>query len=429
MAKDMCKSRASKSRNDWVVCQIGAREHYLLAAELHARKQLAALCTDAWAGPASTWRAVSSIRRGAGLRIGERFSPALENAHVLCETPFSTAVHSLRMFRSSARGLWPRTMETNRWFASRMAARLQREGILAGKSRPSPPIVFAYSYAALEILETAKRAGCVTVLGQIDPGPVASERVAEVARSHGFADTLSRPPDEYWDRWRREVELADVIVVNSPWSREAVLRAGVDARKISIAPLAYVGKKDFPTSRTFPKAFSENHPMEVLFLGQVNVHKGAVELLQAMQRLKDAPIRLTLVGTVQDGLKDHFAYIPGVRWVGSVPRSEAASYYSNAHVFVLPTHSDGFALTQLEAQAYGLPVFASKWCGEVVEDGVNGKLIDPVSPDAVEAVLRWGLDNTRALADMAKRAKLRISAFSPENAVSAILRAIQCRVE
>ena len=37
------------------------------------------------------------------------------------------------------------------------------------------------------------------------------------------------------------------------------------------------------------------------------------------------------------------------------------------------------AITQLEAQAHGLPVMASKNCGKVVENGVNGIILDEPS--------------------------------------------------
>ena len=56
-----------------------------------------------------------------------------------------------------------------------------------------------------------------------------------------------------------------------------------------------------------------------------------------------------------------------VRWVGPIARGEVAKWYREADVFMFPTHSDGFGLTQLEAQAWKLPVIASPFCGEVVQ--------------------------------------------------------------
>jgi glycosyltransferase involved in cell wall biosynthesis len=38
---------------------------------------------------------------------------------------------------------------------------------------------------------------------------------------------------------------------------------------------------------------------------------------------------------------------------------------------VFPTFSDGFGLTQLEAQAWILPIITTNFCGKLVEDEQN----------------------------------------------------------
>lgn len=59
-------------------------------------------------------------------------------------------------------------------------------------------------------------------------------------------------------------------------------------------------------------------------------------------------------------------------------------------VFVLPTLSDGFAITQLEALAHGLPVITTPNCGRVVEDGKTGFIVPPRdSQKLAEAILRF----------------------------------------
>jgi glycosyltransferase involved in cell wall biosynthesis len=58
-----------------------------------------------------------------------------------------------------------------------------------------------------------------------------------------------------------------------------------------------------------------------------------------------------------------------------VSRDRAAGWYRRSDVFVLPTLSDGFALTQLEAVAHGLPVITTPNCCRVVEDDKTGSII------------------------------------------------------
>jgi glycosyltransferase involved in cell wall biosynthesis len=79
------------------------------------------------------------------------------------------------------------------------------------------------------------------------------------------------------------------------------------------------------------------------------------------------------------------------------------SYYRDADVFILPTLSDGFGLTQLEAQAWKLPVIASRYCGEVVRDGVNGVVLEEVSGVAIAEVIRGLLRQPEKLLGMSIR--------------------------
>ena len=166
--------RISASRRDcgrdWIICQIGAREHYALGAEFHRRGRLRALCTDVWAGEGSLWRAVAALSASRGRNIRGRYEPSLADARVISLDFASVASASLCAKLDRRRSLWERVMMANRRFDGAMARRLE-SGDLLGPRAGRRPVVFAYSYAAREIFSVAKRAGCITVLGQIDPGP------------------------------------------------------------------------------------------------------------------------------------------------------------------------------------------------------------------------------------------------------------------
>jgi glycosyltransferase involved in cell wall biosynthesis len=313
-------------------------------------------------------------------------------------------------------------MAANRWFGA-MAVQLLRQNALLAPARGARPTVFAYSYAALEILQAARGAGCRTILGQIDPGPFEDDHIAAVSGRHGLdAARFERPPPDYWQRWREECRLADVIVVNSHWSREALVMAGIPAERLRTAPLAFDAARVQPGGRTYPAAFSATRPLQLLFLGQVNVRKGILELLQAMRLLAGTPVHLKIVGPVDPNIADRVVPSAQVSVVGAVPRTEAMAHYAAADAMVLPTHSDGFAITQIEAQAAGLPLFVSRHCGEVIVEGESGRFIDPVSPDAIAAMIRWALDHPRELARMSECAPGVAAAFTPDRAVDALVR-------
>jgi glycosyltransferase involved in cell wall biosynthesis len=141
--------------------------------------------------------------------------------------------------------------------------------------------------------------------------------------------------------------------------------------------------------------------MRVLFLGQINVRKGSAQLLEAARLLANEPVEFWLVGPRQISADtNHGSHI---KWCGAVPRSRVDEFYRDADVFILPTFSDGFGLTQLEAQSWKLPVIATRFCGTVVKHGHNGLILDEVSGQSIAATLRELLHSPDRLAAMSQQ--------------------------
>jgi glycosyltransferase involved in cell wall biosynthesis len=270
-------------------------------------------------------------------------------------------------------------------------------------------VLFAYSYAARSLLEFAKEAGWLTVLGQIDPGRAQEETVASLERRTGLKGGSWMPaPDSYWDEWRAECALADRILVNSEWCRQGLTMQGVREEKLRVTPLVFEpadGARDF--ERSYPARFTAERPLRILFLGQVCLLKGIGIVTEAADLLAGLPVEIQVVGPIQIPLTAEQLRHPVLRWIGGVPRSAVGRYYREADVFLFPTYSDGFGLTQLEAQSWKLPLVVSRFCGQVVENGVNGLVIDPLSTEALTDTIRNLLTNPDDLARMAGRAELR----------------------
>jgi glycosyltransferase involved in cell wall biosynthesis len=162
------------------------------------------------------------------------------------------------------------------------------------------------------------------------------------------------------------------------------VKEGVPAEKMEIVPLVYeetVG--GLPAERPAKEGLN----LEILFLGQINLRKGMGRLLEAMRLLKDEPISLTLAGPSEID-PSAWGDLPRVKWVGVIPRSEVGKSYEAADLFILPTLSDGYALTQLEALAHGLPVLASRHCGEAVTHGGNGWVLPDLEPENIANAIR-----------------------------------------
>jgi glycosyltransferase involved in cell wall biosynthesis len=248
-------------------------------------------------------------------------------------------------------------------------------------------VVFAHSYAALHILRAAKLRGWTTVLGQIDPGQEHFAIVRRLAEANpDYGPPPAPPPAQYFESWREECALADHVVVNSEWSREAIASAGVDVSRFHVVPLAHEGSAA-AAARRYPDTFSAERPLRLLFVGSVSVAKGAAELLEAMQQVADLPVRLRVVGAMGMQVPDRLR-LSSVEFTGTLPRGDLTAIYAASDVLVFPTHSDGFGMAQIEAQAAGLPIVASRNCGRVVQDGVTGLLLPDVTTTAIVAAIR-----------------------------------------
>jgi len=388
----------------WLCCQLGAREHYAIPRALFRGDMLTYLLTDAWVPPSSLLAKICGSRS----KLRGRFHSELRDAQVRA---FNSSLIVFEMLARThrLRG-WTKIIARNGWFQRKVVSFLCSQL----STIDYQPTLLSYSYTALEPFRYAKAQGWKTLLVQIDPGPEEEAIVAgEAARVRELAAGWQPAPTEYWALWREECKVADRIVVNSEWSREALIRRGVPREKVSIIPLAYevTGLLDHetttPQEREYPDRFTFERPMRVLFLGLINLRKGVARLLEAARILRDEPVEFWMVGPVETAHANTIANAGRVKWFGPVTRNQATQFYRDADVFILPTLSDGFAITQLEAQAHGLPVIASKFCGKVVENGLDGIVLEEPTAACIAGVLRDCIVDPDRLQKLAAASRLR----------------------
>jgi hypothetical protein len=376
---------------------MGAREHYALPLGLERAGLLQAAYTDVWCPPALA-RLKPPFHWPAFQRLQGRHAPALEGR---MRSPgaaglFGGALHLLR--RPAARR-FGRQMRHAASFDAFVAASL-------GRLESAPTVFVAYSGAALEGLASARARGALAVLDQVDPGPGEDALVAEERlRWPGWEKPRVPRPAAHWDQQRKEWAAADLIVVNSDWSRRALLGQGVPAAKMEVLPLAFDGPAPAPKAAPTGR-------LRVLWLGTVCLRKGIHVLVEAAARLPQMDFDVVGPSAILPGRMA--AWPANVRVHGPAPRAAAALHYRAADAFVLPTLSDGYAITQLEAMAWGLPVVATERCGELVRDGVNGYKVPAGDPAALEGALRRLDEDRSRLPALAEAAAATASGLSPE---------------
>jgi len=96
-----------------------------------------------------------------------------------------------------------------------------------------------------------------------------------------------------------------------------------------------------------------------------------------------------------------------LRMAGALPSDEVMALYSSARMVVLSSFTEGVPVVLIEAMATGCPVVATSvgGVGELVQDGVTGRLVAPGDPEALADAIEWVLDNPAEAQVMAQRAR------------------------
>ncbi|QYZ80373.1 glycosyltransferase family 1 protein [Methanofollis formosanus] len=147
----------------------------------------------------------------------------------------------------------------------------------------------------------------------------------------------------------------------------------------------------------------------VLFVGRLHPIKGVRYLLLAMQILHEEmpDTRLILVGDGEERnyleeLTDRLEMRGWVDFVGKVPHQRIPDYMCKADIFVLPSLSESFGIVNIEAMAFGLPVVATRVGGlpDIIEEGVNGYLVEAKKPDQIAHKLLILLQNNTIMEEI-----------------------------
>ena len=127
----------------------------------------------------------------------------------------------------------------------------------------------------------------------------------------------------------------------------------------------------------------ENQPL-VLFLGRINWKKGLDRLIKAMTFMQD--VQLVIAGNdeedylpglqrlvAENNLESHVSFVPR-----NVSGADKEALYAAAKVFVLPSYSENFGNTVLEAMIRSVPVVVTPEVGaaEVVQNSCSGLVVD-----------------------------------------------------
>jgi glycosyltransferase involved in cell wall biosynthesis len=157
-----------------------------------------------------------------------------------------------------------------------------------------------------------------------------------------------------------------------------------------------------------------NLPLRLGFLGRQTPEKGLEVLLAASARQTAGRVEVLIAGS---GREEYMADLrkryPAARFLGY---QQPADFFAQIDVLVIPSlWHEPLGRVVVEANAHGIPVIASQRGGlpELVEEGVNGFLFDPDSPDQLDATLERFLSSVRLASDMRAACLEKAEEFQP----------------
>ncbi|HJM56078.1 MAG: hypothetical protein CMJ98_06560 [Planctomycetes bacterium] len=234
------------------------------------------------------------------------------------------------------------------------------------------------------------------------------------SRSYGWRVGLTRALQRTWWGWCHR------IICCSEFLRQILIQShGVSQDKAQRIFNAYHGPAVEDVHATPDQARDQlglnGGRRYVLTICRLMGWKRVDGIIEALQGLpEDVDLLVAGDGDMEEAwrkLAADLGLAERVHFLGNVPHEQIPLYIRSAHVFVLNSEYEGLSHTLLEVLYLGTPIVASGVCGnpEVVEDGVNGLLVDPRDSSTLrEALARLladpGLGERLVAAGLGRRA-------------------------
>jgi glycosyltransferase involved in cell wall biosynthesis len=196
---------------------------------------------------------------------------------------------------------------------------------------------------------------------------VAQELNIKVVLSpHGMLEPyiLNRNP------WKKKIAM--LLYQNKAIKKADYIHATANSEIDNIQKLGYTNPyrviaNGIDTTEVVLKTNYDTKKVNLLFLSRLHPKKGLEILLEAILKLKNKNIVLTIAGTGEDSYSKSLIELVKtydienrVKFVGGVYGKDKWKLYNSSDCFVLPTHSENFGIVIAEALATGLPVITTK---------------------------------------------------------------------
>ncbi|MFP4099273.1 glycosyltransferase family 4 protein [Coleofasciculus sp.] len=248
-----------------------------------------------------------------------------------------------------------------------------------------------------------------------------------------YLDYIDSVVKTYSKRVQKCLTWTDLVITISESSKNDIIEyLNVNPDRIYVTPLASRYSSDnllIPSNPSVNYDFSYPY---ILFVSTIEPRKNVTTLVSAFNYLKQKhkiEHHLILIGQKGWHYKPIFAAIENSPWNHHIHHLDylcdehVARFYSNADVFVYPSHYEGFGLPVLEAMTLGAPVVTSNTSSLPEVAGDAALLIDPNNPmELAEAILKV-ISDSQLRQNLIQKGKARAKLYSWERTAQETLNA------
>lgn len=279
------------------------------------------------------------------------------------------------------------------WIFDRFAARLLT----------TCDIVASWHGNSYDTMQKAKRLGALTVLQSGSTHPLTQKQLlSEEYRRWGI--------DFQYPRSRHgldEIADANYVIVPAEFARTSFIQQGKPAERVLLVPWGV------DTERFQPRIGKrQDCVFRVIFVGQVSLRKGIMDVLDAWRKLDWTDAELLIVGradSITQRILNSRPVPDRTRWL--THSWELEKLYHASDLFLFPSIEEGSALVTYEAMACGLPIVTTPNSGSIARDGVDGFIVPTGDVAALCARLQRLRDEPALSMQMGRAARERAEQF------------------
>lgn len=205
------------------------------------------------------------------------------------------------------------------------------------------------------------------------------------------------------------------VIACSTYEKEAMISMGIHPSKIHLVPMGIDSEEwENVDGDRFRRRYSLKGRKIILFAGTKSYHKGAIYLLEAVEKIRQKVKDLILVSiglpTREWENNKGLLHEENLLDLGYVSEEEKRDAFDACDLFVMPSRYDSFGIVYLEAWRCGKPVIGAKVGAipEVIEEGKDGWLVEFGEVDQLASAILSFLNNPHLCKEMGETGRKKV---------------------